>query len=144
ARLVMYILILCVVPLLAAFTLHTILFTSGFILGNRSVFELSWLIFNVLVLPFEVWLLPLYVMTTMFFGILVVALSVHGRELAVSPMECQINTQSAPDAAGLSRIVTLVRRTYVKSLRHGIYDHEDCAKTISNWVRSQLDHVPSS
>jgi hypothetical protein len=64
--------------------------------------------------------------------------SAHACELAVSPMELQINTQSAPDAKDLSRMVTLVRRTYVKSLRHGIYDHEDCAKTISDWVRSQL------
>src|SRR5262245_64941529 len=72
------------------------------------------------------------------FGLLSVARSAHGRELAVSPMEIQINTQSAPDAKGLSEIVTLVRRTYVKSLRHGIYDHEDCAKTISDWVRAQL------
>jgi hypothetical protein len=72
------------------------------------------------------------------FALLSVARSAHGRELAVSPMEIQINTQSAPDAKGLSEIVTLVRRTYVKSLRHGIYDHEDCAITISDWVRSQL------
>jgi len=75
-------------------------------------------------------------------GLLSVARAVHGSELAVSPMECQINTQSAPDAKGLSEIVTLVRRTYVKSLRHGIYDHEDCAKTISDWVRSQLRALP--
>jgi hypothetical protein len=71
-------------------------------------------------------------------GFLMAARSVHGRELAVSPMECQINTQSTPDAIGLPKVVTLVRRTFVKSLRHGIYDHEDCAKTISDWVRSCL------
>jgi hypothetical protein len=71
-------------------------------------------------------------------GALMVSRSVHGRELAVSPMECQINTQSAPDAVGLSQIVTLVSRSYVKSLRHGIYEHEDCAKTISDWIHSQL------
>jgi hypothetical protein len=76
------------------------------------------------------------------FGLLMVVRTVRGRELAVSPMECQINTQSTPDAKGLSEIITLVRHTYVKSLRHGIYDHEDCAKTISDWVRSQLP--PSS
>jgi hypothetical protein len=68
---------------------------------------------------------------------LMVSRAVHGRELAVSPMECQINTQSTPEGVG-AKIVTLVRRTYAKSLRHGIYDHEDCAKTISDWVRSQL------
>jgi hypothetical protein len=71
-------------------------------------------------------------------GTLIVSRSVHGRELAVSPMECQINTQSAPDAVYLSKIVTLVSRTYVKSLRHGIYGNEDCPKAISDWVRSHL------
>jgi hypothetical protein len=84
------------------------------------------------------------VLLMMLFGVLIVSRAVHGRELALSPMECQINTQSTPDAAGLSRIVTLVRRTYVKSLRHGIYDHADCAKTISDWVRLQLCTMPVS
>jgi hypothetical protein len=75
-------------------------------------------------------------------SVLSVARTAHGRELALSPMELQINTQSAPDAKGLSEIVTLVRRTCVKSLRHGIYDHEDCAKTISDWIRLQLCALP--
>ena len=72
------------------------------------------------------------------FIMFMVSRTVHGRELARSPIECQINTQSTPDAVSLSKIITLVQRKYVKSLRHGIYDHEDCAKTISDWVRSQL------
>ncbi len=76
------------------------------------------------------------------FGLLSGARAAHGRELASSPMECQISTHSTPDAIGLSKIVTLVRRTFVKSLRHGIYDHEDCAKAISDWVRSQLCAPP--
>jgi hypothetical protein len=71
-------------------------------------------------------------------GALSLSRSVHGCELAKSPMECQVNTQSVPDAADLSRIVTLVSHGYVKSLRHGIYEHENCAKAISNWVRSKL------
>jgi hypothetical protein len=75
-------------------------------------------------------------------GVLMVSRTVHGRELARSPMECQVNTQSTPDGVGLSRIVTLVRRTFKKSLRHGIYDHEDCAKTISDWIHSQLCAMP--
>jgi hypothetical protein len=75
-------------------------------------------------------------------GLLLGARAAHGRELASSPMECQISTHSTPDAIGLSKIVTLVRRTFVKSLRHGIYDHEDCAKVISDWVRSQLCAPP--
>jgi hypothetical protein len=75
-------------------------------------------------------------------GLFMIARTVHGIELARSPMECQINTNSTPDAIGLSKIVTLVRRTYVRSMRHGIYDHEDCAKTIANWVRSELSALP--
>lgn len=81
------------------------------------------------------------VVTIMLLGLLMVSRAVHGRELAASPMECQINTQSTPDGVG-TRIVTLVRRTYVKSLRHGIYDHEHCARTISDWVHSQLGVLP--
>jgi hypothetical protein len=72
------------------------------------------------------------------FGLLSLVRRAHGCELGLSPMECQINTHSTPDATSLSKIVTLVRRTFVKSLRHGIYDHDDCAKVISNWVHSQL------
>ena len=75
-------------------------------------------------------------------GLFMIARTVHGIELARSPMECQIATNSTPDAIGLSKIVTLVRRTYVRSMRHGIYDHEDCAKTIANWVRSELSALP--
>ena len=75
-------------------------------------------------------------------GLFMSVRTVHGRELARNPMECQINTNSTPDAMGLSKIITLVRRTYVRSLRHGIYDHEDCAKTIANWVRSELSARP--
>ncbi len=76
------------------------------------------------------------------FGILVLARAVYGRELSWSPMECQINTQSTPDAIGLSKIVTLVPRTFVESLRHRIYDYEDCVKTISDWVRPQFCTPP--
>ncbi len=78
------------------------------------------------------------VLTILLLGALMLARLVHGRELAVSPLECQINTQSAPDAVNLSEIVTLVSHAYAKSLRHGIYSHEKCAKAISDWVRSQI------
>jgi hypothetical protein len=72
------------------------------------------------------------------FGLVAVSRLVHGSELAKSPMECQVNRQSTPDAKDLSRIVSLVRRTDMKSLRHGIYDDEDCPKVIADWVHSQL------
>jgi hypothetical protein len=78
------------------------------------------------------------VFTPTLLAALMVSRSVHGRELALSPMECQVNTHSAPDAVDLSQIVTLVSHNYVKSLRHGIYEHENCAKVISDWIRSKL------
>jgi hypothetical protein len=71
-------------------------------------------------------------------GLLMLSRSVHGSELARSPMECQINTQSVPDAVDLSQIVTLVSHSHVRSLRHGIYEHENCAKSISDWLRPRL------
>jgi hypothetical protein len=89
-----------------------------------------------------VWISPdafSYLIFPLLYSMFMLSRAVHGRELAVNPMECQINTQSTPDGVGLSKIITLVRRTYVKSLRHGIYDHEDCAKTVSDWVRFRLE-----
>jgi hypothetical protein len=79
------------------------------------------------------------ILTVALLGVLMLSRSVHGRELARSPMECQINTQSVPDAVNLSQIVTLVSHNYVRSLRHGIYEHENCARSISDWLRSRLD-----
>jgi hypothetical protein len=70
--------------------------------------------------------------------VLLLSRSVHGSELPIAPMECQINTQSVPDANDLSQIVTLISHGYVKSPRHGIYEHENCARAISDWIRSQL------
>jgi len=160
ARFIVYIFLSHFVPLLLAIT---ILVTTGVVLDSEAYSALSWFkihvsesealldalrislkaLYTLLQVSFEVLLPILYALTSMLFVILVVARSVHGRELAVSPMECQINTQSTPDAKGLSEIITLVRRNYVKSLRHGIYDHEDCDKAISDWVRSQLCALPA-
>jgi hypothetical protein len=78
----------------------------------------------------------------MLFGVLAASRLVYGGELTKSPMECQINTQSAPDAIDLSQIVTLIWDKYVKTLRHGIYEHDNCAQVISDWVRSQLCALP--
>ena len=82
----------------------------------------------------RVLLLGFLAFTIMLLGAFMVSRSVHGRELAVSPIECQMNTQSAPDAIRLSGVITLVSHKYVKSLRHGIYEHDNCAKAISDWV----------
>jgi hypothetical protein len=79
-----------------------------------------------------------FALTIMLLGALIVSRAVHGRELAVSPIECQINTQSVPDADDLSKVITLVSHQNVETLRHGIYEHENCAKAISDWVRPQL------
>lgn len=85
---------------------------------------------------FDAWAVSLALI--MLLGALTVSRSVHGRELAVSPMECQINTQSVPDATDLSQMVTLISHGYVKSLRHGIYEHENCTRAISDWIRLHL------
>jgi hypothetical protein len=73
-------------------------------------------------------------------GALMLSRSVHGRELALASMECQINTQSTPDGNNLCQVVTLIpdRIMLGKSLRHGIYQYDDCARVIAKWVRSQL------
>jgi len=107
-------------------------FIFAFLFGAVTVFHVSSISLKIAFSALVLALLSLFM----------VSRTAHGRELAASPMECQINTHSTPDADGLSRIVTLVRRTYVKSLRHGIYDHGDCAKTISDWVHSQLSVLP--
>jgi hypothetical protein len=121
----------------------------------RSLAFLFYLLFSLLSLLFYhyallryLWDIPLWflralgegflALTIMLLGALMISRSVHGRELALSPIECQINTQSAPDADDVSKVITLVSRRYVTSLRHGIYEHENCAKAISDWVRSQL------
>jgi hypothetical protein len=67
----------------------------------------------------------------------IVSRLVHGQELAKSPMDCQINTPSVPDGTGI-KIITLVSDKYAKWFgRHGIYERDNCAKTISDWVRAQ-------
>jgi hypothetical protein len=78
------------------------------------------------------------ILTLLMLGVLMLARVVHGWELAKSPMECQINTQSVPDGVNLSQIVTLVSREYTGSLQHKSYEHKDCAKQIADWVRSRL------
>lgn len=121
ARLVIYILVLYVL-------------SSNIILYSIKYKWISWL---------PIWAYPA---TFVIFTILTIALlgarmlsrSAHGRELAVSPMECQINTQSVPDITNLWQIVTLVSHSYVKSRRHGIYTHENCAKSIADWLRPQI------
>jgi hypothetical protein len=73
-------------------------------------------------------------------GALMLSRSVHGRELALASVECQINTQSTPDGNNLSQVVTLIpsRMMLGKSLRHGIYQYDACPRVIAKWVRSQL------
>jgi hypothetical protein len=78
------------------------------------------------------------VLISILFLFVILGRAVYGRELALCPMECQINTQSTPDAIGLSKVVTLVSLTQDGKWRHSIYDHDNCAKTIADWVRSQL------
>jgi hypothetical protein len=71
--------------------------------------------------------------------LLMLARCVHGRELATASIECQLNTQSAPDGKSISMIVTLPwswRKG--RSLRHAIYEHPGCVKAIADWTQAQL------
>jgi hypothetical protein len=70
--------------------------------------------------------------------------SLYGREMAMAPLECQINSQSAPDGAHLSKVVTLVSAERVRGLRHGIYDFDACASTIAQWACEELTRARAS
>ncbi|MGE5215329.1 MAG: hypothetical protein ACM3NN_16760 [Nitrospirota bacterium] len=75
----------------------------------------------------------------LFSGALIAVRSIHGRELATAPMECQINTQSVPDGHNLSNVTTLVSTGPSKTLRHEIYNHENCVRIVADWACAQLD-----
>jgi hypothetical protein len=81
--------------------------------------------------------LPLYTVCSLFI-VYVVARTWYGREMALASFDCQINTQSVPDGNGISKVATLVSDSPEKHLRHGIYDHQDCVVTITNWADAQL------
>jgi hypothetical protein len=119
----------------------TLVIGIAFFLLGLSLGVMSWVAEEYFKMAFYPMVFGWIILTIILLCLLMLSRAVHGRELAMSPMECQINTQSTPDAVSLSKIVTLVRRTYIKSLRHGIYDHEDCAKAIADWVRSQHHHM---
>ena len=62
--------------------------------------------------------------------------SVFGRELAVGAGRCQLSSDSVPDIADPRHIeiVTLPPLEYKWGLRHAIYNHSECAKTIVRWL----------
>src|SRR5262249_4093144 len=71
-------------------------------------------------------------------ALLAIGRAVYGLEMAGTPLNCQINTQSAPDGTALSKLITLTSGRAERHLRHGIYEHVDCAETIADWVSAQL------
>ena len=64
--------------------------------------------------------------------------TVYGREMATAVLNCQINTQSVPDGTALSKLITLSSPRAERHLRHGIYEHVDCAETVAGWASEQL------
>jgi hypothetical protein len=88
------------------------------------------------------WLALLSAIAGALFVAFVLGRSVYGREMAMAPLECQINTQSVPDGSDLSKVVTLVSADRVRGLRHGIYDLDDCAPTIAQWACDELVKNP--
>jgi hypothetical protein len=73
------------------------------------------------------------------FGLVLLSRGVYGRELALAPLSCQINSQSTPDAENAGKIITLVNfGTTPGAMRHMIYEHEDCASVLADWLRAHL------
>lgn len=59
----------------------------------------------------------------------------YGRELMLKSQLCQVKSHSAPDHSGNVTVITLAPSRYEgMGLRHSIYEHEDMAKTISEWI----------
>jgi hypothetical protein len=76
--------------------------------------------------------------------------SAYGRELLPVFQGCEINSQSAPDSidrqsefqsesTNWGMVVTLHQAEEArKGLRHGLYDHPQCAERIAGWLQSEL------
>jgi len=101
---------------------------------------------------FEHWVAPalpyLSWLNAIFFVIYMFVRMAHGRELAWSPMECQINTQTVPDSTYQSATITLVQNDPLShGLRHGIYEHPDCVRLIAEsatyWATNSDTAQPS-
>ncbi|MEZ0083763.1 hypothetical protein [Bradyrhizobium japonicum] len=77
--------------------------------------------------------------------------SAYGRELLPIFQGCEINSQSAPDSierqsefqsestsTNWGMVVTLHQEEARRGLRHGLYDHPQCAERIAGWLQSEL------
>jgi hypothetical protein len=78
--------------------------------------------------------------------------SAYGRELLPIFQGCEINSQSAPDSidrqsefqsestpTNWGMVVTLHQAEEARrGLRHGLYDHPQCAERIAGWLQSEL------
>jgi hypothetical protein len=77
--------------------------------------------------------------------------SAYGRELLPIFQGCEINSQSAPDSidrqsefqsestpTNWGMVVTLHQEEVRRGLRHGLYDHPQCAERIAGWLQSEL------
>jgi hypothetical protein len=78
----------------------------------------------------------------------------YGRELLFNARSCEMNTHSAPDtidrqskaqlasdfsSSSWGTVVTLHQTVEVRrGLRHGLYNHPQCADKIVDWLKSEL------
>ena len=68
--------------------------------------------------------------------------SVLGREFLVGAWRCEVAVDSAPDRNGPIKVVTLA--PVGNSMRHAIYDHPKCVRTIADWLKSEQVRVVSA
>lgn len=78
--------------------------------------------------------------------------SSYGRELFLNARGCDINSQQAPDTidrqpeatsdfnqSNWGRVVTLPQTADTRTtLRHGLYEHPQCADRIADWLKAEL------
>jgi hypothetical protein len=64
---------------------------------------------------------------------------VYGRELFFGSILFQVNTHSSPDQPGRIWVLTLrPSQEEKKGLRHALYDHDDAAPAIVNWIEDRV------
>lgn len=62
----------------------------------------------------------------------------YGKELFMGAWGCDVNVHSVPDVQHNADVVTLTQSKIPSSMRHSLYQNENCALVIARWVVQQL------
>lgn len=63
------------------------------------------------------------------------AFALHGRELFLHALGLMVTADSVPDSLGKLDVVTLdLEAARVAGLRHGLFNHPDCASLVARWI----------